>query len=625
MSTERPSSTGFHNIRALFEKTESSTSPSRPHRLSSGALSNGSRSTSRSAVRSSFVAVEPVKNRSPQREEDQSNDMEESTAHRRRGSFCVDQASNPEAMAELKKTISGEIEQRRRNSLMETVPEVAVLTPAIGREGVQLGDDAMRQQEANGSTGKPDQGQDSTLQLSTEKDWSTQLSIVPASPSASGSPNANSPTTGNHEAAHDGNNDGGAEKTTGQPQSNGTKGTPGPSSSKDTKGGAEKKSATTGRETSKARDAKPAAKISAQAGPVSKKDTGHLKPNAKTTSGSGHQDGPTRPGAARASSASMAGASKNSPERNTTGLTRARSQIQKSAQAPKSSSEAPPGRGKSATRASSQGPTPSAPARAPAKVPTKVPAKTSNGPAAAGPTQDAAGTNKTSSSAETAPKARGSAFAPTASSAARTTGGVPPQSRNVSGDGTRDKPLQRQPSTRSGGKPATSSHPRPPGRHQPAADRKGPPQEIKHSKPPTKPANDDFLARMMRPTTSSAQKTHEKPATVSSKPAPTRNRLSVGRTKSGPPHEIPSAPASRKAHSDAGGQEDGPAQDDHSQEGNHSATDEPSGEASLSKSNETAVDEPTAASAPESTTENEQEDSTEQPTEEVAGEASTST
>ncbi len=617
MSTERPSSSGFHNIRAMFENTDSSSSPNRPHRLSSGALSNGSRSTSRSAVRSSFVAVEPVKNKPPQQEE-LNNEMEESTAHRRRGSFSVDQESNPEALADLKKTISEGIEQRR-GSLMETVPEVAVVTPAIGREGTQLGESAMAQQEANGSSRKQKQGEKSPLRLSPEKESkSQQSSILPASPSASGkSIDVNSPATPNHEGAQDGT----TEKTTSQLESNGMKSTPDPSRSKDSTSPAEKKSATTSRETSKTRDVLSTTKNSARAGPLGKKDNGPPKQDAKTTSSSGRQGGPTRPGTTRASSTSMTSTTKDSPGRNI-GLARTRSHVRGGTQPANSSSEAASSQGKTATKAPSQAPKSSAPA--------KVPAKASNGPTAGVPKDDATGKHKTSSSAETATKARGSAFAPTASSAARTTGGGGSQSRNVSGGSARDKPLQRQPSTRNGGKPATSgaapsSKTRPPGRQQPAAERNGPPKDPKISKPPTKPANGGFLARMMRPTTSSAQKTHDKPGTVSSKAAPTRKtRPSVDRAKSGPPHGSPSASASKKAHSDAGGQQE-PAQEDHSQKGANSADEEPAGEASFAKSNESAVDEPAAISAPESTTENGQEDSMEQPTEEVTAEASAST
>ncbi|KAI9845192.1 MAG: hypothetical protein M1838_001853 [Thelocarpon superellum] len=138
MSSNRSSSGGVRNLRAMFEGGGGdaiNSPPSTRGRSPAGSesvASNGSNTPRRlSSVRTNFVAVERSGQIGIQLERKPSNEPE-SFASRRRTSFSLNEEQDPEAMAEVRRTISGEAEKRARNTrIEETIPEVAVGTPEV--------------------------------------------------------------------------------------------------------------------------------------------------------------------------------------------------------------------------------------------------------------------------------------------------------------------------------------------------------------------------------------------------------------------------------------------------------------------------------------------------------------
>lgn len=135
---------GVRSLRAMFENNNSEPASPDVRGRSPGARSNGDTSRPLSKVRTNFVSVEPLKrvrNETP----DQRESMESPTQHRRESfSLNENRPSDAEALSEIKKTVSQELELRRSNgSIQEVVPEHALVsevpTPFAGGPEKQLG------------------------------------------------------------------------------------------------------------------------------------------------------------------------------------------------------------------------------------------------------------------------------------------------------------------------------------------------------------------------------------------------------------------------------------------------------------------------------------------------------
>lgn len=122
-------SNGVRNLRAMFENSNSASPEPRGRSPVDAALSDSS-DRPRSRVRASFVPVEPPPTSAPR---DPSTDLGQtkgtpsnSVAAHRRESFRVSQ-DRPDELAELKKAVSEEKEERRQSiAVPEAVPEQAV-------------------------------------------------------------------------------------------------------------------------------------------------------------------------------------------------------------------------------------------------------------------------------------------------------------------------------------------------------------------------------------------------------------------------------------------------------------------------------------------------------------------
>ncbi|KZF26261.1 hypothetical protein L228DRAFT_242703 [Xylona heveae TC161] len=136
MSSTRSSSGGVRNLRAMFEQSnnESSTSHSpvrSPLGLDGQAASgaDGDRPTNR--VRASFVSVGPSEPVEEQSGKGRKNSGSESMSARR-GSFCAHQESDPGIIEDAKETVGHEFQERRKSVIIdEIIPESALeATPA---------------------------------------------------------------------------------------------------------------------------------------------------------------------------------------------------------------------------------------------------------------------------------------------------------------------------------------------------------------------------------------------------------------------------------------------------------------------------------------------------------------
>ncbi|KAI9682075.1 MAG: hypothetical protein M1817_000129 [Caeruleum heppii] len=139
MSSARSSSGGVGKLRAMFESGES-TSDSPRGRSPAGSeevhSSLGSHTPRRvSTVRSSFVSVESSGQLSSQLGSQPDDDARstKSVADQRRDSFSVTDQKDPAAMKEMKQSIDQGLEERKKDpTVKETVPEVAISTPGSG-------------------------------------------------------------------------------------------------------------------------------------------------------------------------------------------------------------------------------------------------------------------------------------------------------------------------------------------------------------------------------------------------------------------------------------------------------------------------------------------------------------
>ncbi|KAK1909165.1 hypothetical protein P3342_011243 [Pyrenophora teres f. teres] len=123
-------SNGVRNLRAMFENSKSASPEPRGRSPVDAAMLSDSSDRPRSRVRASFVPVEPPPTSAPR---DSSTDLGQtkgtpsnSVAAHRRESFRVSQ-DKPDELAELKKAVSEEKEERRQSvAVPEAVPEQAV-------------------------------------------------------------------------------------------------------------------------------------------------------------------------------------------------------------------------------------------------------------------------------------------------------------------------------------------------------------------------------------------------------------------------------------------------------------------------------------------------------------------
>lgn len=219
MSSERSQSSGVRNLAARFENPDppSSVRGRSPGRSSSATHSSGS--PRRSVVRASFVPVEPAGRKASQNGTPGGQEVVESTAEKRRQSFSFDETADAKAVADLRKTISQELEKRRNSAAIETVPEVAVLTPAVERRQMEFGirgrpmavekltgtgarrDEEEKPAEAGNknSTGpetlQADDGSGATQDTSKVDDVSSADQVVPPKDDPAGGDQAVSPTS----------------------------------------------------------------------------------------------------------------------------------------------------------------------------------------------------------------------------------------------------------------------------------------------------------------------------------------------------------------------------------------------------------------------------------------------
>ncbi|KAI4731386.1 hypothetical protein E4T49_00999 [Aureobasidium sp. EXF-10728] len=165
------SSSQVRNLLAMFENnnnnanTTTSTDSTSPDRgRSNGHLSpasNGDRPLSK--VRSSFVSVEhggpsspsPAMDIDPQKTKEEYQSRQESSASLRRHSFSLDDGSN--AIANLRQSMSQESERRGSNPMVaETIPEAAIeQTPAVTTPAVEAKDYMAAGQIAHGNSDMP--------------------------------------------------------------------------------------------------------------------------------------------------------------------------------------------------------------------------------------------------------------------------------------------------------------------------------------------------------------------------------------------------------------------------------------------------------------------------------------
>jgi hypothetical protein len=120
---------GVRSLLAMFENNNSEpASPDVRGRSPGGARSNGHPSRPLSKVRTNFVSVEPLKGA-----RNDTPEQRESTGPHRRESFSLNEnrPSDAEALSEIKKTVSQELELRRsNNSIVDLVPENAIASEA---------------------------------------------------------------------------------------------------------------------------------------------------------------------------------------------------------------------------------------------------------------------------------------------------------------------------------------------------------------------------------------------------------------------------------------------------------------------------------------------------------------
>lgn len=466
------SSQAVRNLRAKFEEHPSS-SPTRgrsPTTSRHTSTDGSNASQTRNTVRTSFVAMEAIKSETDDRRITPEA-CTGSTAHKRRESFSMDERTDFKAMAELRGTISSELERRRKSALIETVPEVAVVTPAIERGESEIFPKVKKPIERPSGFSKQEvagndaiESDDDSSRLTFEVDQPASKDKTPSSqkqgnPSPEKFQESNSPNQEKNPADE---GKAGAKEPTTTPGSAGSKSMNPPST-----GGSGTK-----------RKSGPS-RVSA----TSSGSRATTERTSKTASGSS---------SAKDIKSPMTPSISRKPSTRDSARPRPLSQINKS-------------EGQHTTSASSTGR-----ARAWTKSPTR-PVKLPQ-----------------------------SATAPTASSAAKTStvstpngGSRPGPSRTPSGT-TQNNNIRRQPSKREQSKPVTSKG----ASSSSVGDHRAlPHRSVDNGVPKRQPSttqrntsSEGFLARMMRPTVSSASKVHEK-LTNAPKSGPSHERTTLGKSK----------------------------------------------------------------------------------------------
>lgn len=122
---------GVRNLRAMFENQNSAASPE-PRGRSPAGSDEGAPRPSSNKVRASFVSVEP---NGPPRDVGTAKGVSvNSMQANRRESFSVSEEAGEATVAELKKVVSDEKEERRKSvAIEEAIPEQAVDTEVCGR------------------------------------------------------------------------------------------------------------------------------------------------------------------------------------------------------------------------------------------------------------------------------------------------------------------------------------------------------------------------------------------------------------------------------------------------------------------------------------------------------------
>lgn len=430
-------------------------------------------------------------------------------------------SNDSSALAQLKQTISQELANRRNSGAIEAVPEVAVATPAIGLEGRRLVEEQKPEQTKASQDHSDSQGQQET---------------APAL-STGNPPETPEPTNPSEKASKDGAmSNAGLEMT---PNDEGTRGKTGTATDEEVKAvtedagaehstpaastpvKAEETPKSDGRsEPQEAVTPIPARTVGATAG--SKHGTPSETPGKANTS-TNRTNGPTRPSPRRAQSAPKRDSPKDAPGKQS-GLMRARSHIKRSDQqaTPAAGTATAQSKGKAGSSAyATQGPTSAIASTGPTSAGTKGLA---HGKDHAHPTSDVS--------------KRSSVFAPTAASAAKAAVPGVSISRTPSNASARAGTVRRQPSTRNGTKPTmakgkpSSDVPHEPVNRSTSSVKNEQESHISSHAAAPKPVKEGFLARMMRPTASSANKTHEKPSTA---PGPAATRARSLPHRGGPP------------------------------------------------------------------------------------------
>lgn len=539
--TKSPSpSGGVKGLVGKFEIRQETTSSRGPSPIPRSRLSSNSSSVHNMApVRSSFVAVDPSRPKQSDCESSAPGETAESTARERRESFGTNEASDAEALSEMKKNIAREVESRGRSGGSELVSEVAVVTSAIEREATPSGEAgeekkktsakaAAQRRSRTTQSADDDVSAPSTSVAATDVQDSadtpetppkTDVATVPSTSPTPGNANHVRPTTPTPplDADKTAAKDAPAEQNSDLPP--------------DSAGDTDELQATgkPGHQNMVTRVKKPYLEGRPAAGSrretpssaVSKASSAASRPNAASG------PGPHRARSVPHSEASKAAGAARSPP------TCARSQVKR----PDQRSIRP-----AASKTAKDKPQGGTPPRAAAARP---PPPTSAGQAAHPRSRATTGSSKEQPrpTAGAASKKRASNLAPAAPLAAKPSGANGTASRRVSGVSAPGN-VRRQPSTRHETKPAASKAAaskgagkgrdvgRPAGASRSA-------QDVRSTKAVTKPVSEGFLARMMRPTAASANKASEKAPT----PSPAPSKASLARTKSlsdrtkGPEHE----------------------------------------------------------------------------------------
>ncbi|KAI9796737.1 MAG: hypothetical protein M1833_005977 [Piccolia ochrophora] len=536
---DQRSSSGVRNLRARFEAKEGDSPPSRGRSpaASEDKTSNGSNTPRRlSTARTSFVAVERSGGLGSQLGLKKSNETE-SVAEKRRDSFSMSDSKDSQALGDVKETIEDELDKRKKSAVVETVPEVAVEN-AGGKTDSARGDDkkartaSPQRRNSPAAEDTPTSNPDKPVSATEDKD----AVLLPADPKEE------TTITGSISRPGERGRLGQMEQGNPKPQSppsqttkpvsqTSSAGKPKPSSIHEANG--EKNSnPTMDTPSSKSMQAKDLPS-SPQKAPFQASSAG--EPN-RTSAAPVAAEPPTTPSKdTRPSTSGSPSTMKVSPLKEATEPATPR-EVRPITIAPEIKDAATERRGKSATK-----PSPTAKT----SPTTKTSAAIKRSPTAERRAASSAKTSPTEKPSYVSPFKKPKPRSPTrpvqlpltftaqtASSAAKNSGGNVPFSSTKSNaaDGTSRRqssvPTRQRPNGAKTSNPTTSSLRKPSPRQSLPPNHAAEPPRSRVSSAGSKAPDQGFLARMMRPTTSSAQKTHEKP---NAKPGPASKHAKSGK------------------------------------------------------------------------------------------------